>query len=317
MNRKKTNGSKKNNDSSFIKKDNDLNSNSTDSFDMNDFKSSSLNQKYSVQVHKNKADLMAELSSINIMGDESDVEIVEQRIETNRLNTSACASDKNSSNVISVNSSHSTDVRSNGDFDNDKQERILSWAQSQSQNLSMCVESILSDHDYLSQQSLIGLVSGNETQSQREINGNVSSNELEEQNGAIEKMEHQIGTSEATKIKKNNKNFSEINIEDLDAILKKLLDKKEKSQRLAMLAEIEEKTKIMRAELTENEQNKTNGDTEQLDTQGGLDNITPEFSSNHSEPMEYYNVKFASDSSTDPVKDSEGKLILQTFYFAY
>lgn len=315
MNRKKVNGSKPNG-SSFPKRENDLDSNSTDSFDMNDFKSSSLNQKYSVQVHKNKADLMAELSSINIMGDESDVEMISPRTEQNGLAASASVSDVNSSKMTSLNSSRSTDARSNGDFDSEKQERILAWAQSQSQNLSMCVASILSDHDYLSQQSLLGLVTGNEEntememQSQRKINGDITSNE---QNGDAEIMEQQSDRDIGAKTHDNSDNDSASHIEVLSAILKKIADSKEKEQRLNLLTDIEEQIKQMKAHLAPNDSDNKTGDTMQSNTvnQSESNNITPEFSSNHSEPMEHYgNLRFTSDSGTDPVKDTEGKLLL-------
>lgn len=301
------NGAKKS-ESSFIKRENDCHSNSTDSFDMNDFKSSSLNQRYSVQVHKNKADLMAELSNINIMGDESDAECAEPRAQQNGVRGCASVSDVNSSKMNSMNSSGATDGRSNGDFENEKQERILAWAQSQSQNLSMCVASILSDHDYLSQQSLLGLVSGNEENnelenSQREINGNVTSNQDNgevTQNGGLDPMRVD-GAGDAGKTSADA-DTNKSDMDDLNAILKKLMASKEKEQRLSLLDEIQQKTKSLKEQLGGNEVNDKTDNTEQK-------NETPEFSANHSEPLEYNDtMPFSTDSSSDPAKESEGKL---------
>lgn len=320
MNRRKVNGSKVD-DLSLVKRENDCASNSTDSFDMNDFKSSSLNQKYSVQIHKNKADLMAELSNINIMGDESDVEMLESQTQQNGLSACASVSDWNSSKVTTLNSSRSTDARSNGDFENDKQERILAWAQSQSQNLSMCVASILSDHDYLSQQSLVGLVTGNEEnnelemQSQRELNGTTRSNEQNgnlQQNGDLENTTNRQ-TSDIANKQRDNEGPSASYIADLNVIMNNLRECSNEEQRLLLLANIEEKTKSMKAQLTATHQPNKAAETAQnsIANQSESNNDTPEFSPNHSEPMEYNgNTRFTTDSSSDPSKEIDGKYLI-------
>lgn len=308
MNRKKCNGSKASK-LSLLKVKDECGSDSTDSFDMNDFKSSSLTKKYSVPIHKNKADLMAELSSINIMGDESDVEIVEPKIEQNGLNTST--SDANSSKITVANTSHSSDGGVNGDLANVKQERLLAWAQSQSQNLPTRVGTILSDHDYLSQEHLIGIITGNEennemnTESEinREVNGNAST----------EALADQVSDSQATQLyspselngvvtHSDNENFAPKNIDEFNVILKQLTDSKQREQSLSLLAEIEEKAKQFRMQLTD-----TNGDANQKqNTQNGSSETTPELSPKHSEPLEYFGPKLSTESSDEP-KESPGK----------
>lgn len=302
MNRKKVNGpvAKANVQPVHrVKNERDDNSNSTDSFDMNDFKSTSLNKKYSVQIHKNNADLMAELHNINIMGDESDVEIIEPNTEQNGLSVSA-----NGSNGIGLNTTHSSIDQPNGEFENDKHERILAWAQSQSQNLSMCVASVLSDHDYLSQELLLGIIAGNEEntelENQREMNNTV--NGEKEQNGVLEKEITNIHgeTNGETTTHSNNENLTSININDLSNILKQLNSSNERAQRLSLLEQIEEKTKQMKVQLNDDVQTKRSTENKSNDT-------TPEFSSDHSEPLEHYGgIKFSAQNSVDEVKESEG-----------
>lgn len=282
-----------------VKNEHDDNSNSTDDFDMNDFKSTSLTKKYSVQIHKNNADLMAELNSINIMGDESDVEIIEPRTEQNGFSVSA-----HGSNGTGLNMTHSSDGQPNGEFENDKHERILAWAQSQSQNLSMCVASVLSDHDYLSQELLLGIIAGNEEnteiENQREMN---TVNGEKEQNGDMEKETTNIHSemNGETATHSNNEKLTSINIVDLSDILKQLNSSNERAQRLSLLEQIEEKTKQMKAQLNDDVQN---------------NDTTPEFSPDHSEPLEYYGgIKFSAQSSVDDAKESEGNV--NTFFFDF
>lgn len=306
MNRKNVNGSKEN-EATVHKQKNECDSNSTDSFDMKDFKSSSLAKKYSVQIHKNNADLMAELDNINIMGDESDVEIIDPKAEQNGL--SIRLSDANSSKVISLNTTQSSDDRANGDFENDKHKRVLAWAQSQSQNLSMCVASVLSDHDYLSQELLLGIIASNEEnhemECQRELNGENGHSEIEsnEQNGYTNKVETTtttIQSGEAMQTLNSN------NINDFNCILKLLTDSKERAQSLKLLQQIEEKAKQMKAQLGGDVQIGKDGET----VENNSNETSPEFSPNHSEPLEYYGgIKFSTQNSIDEAKESEGSYI--------
>lgn len=307
---------------SKVKNEFENNSNSTDSFDMNEFKSTSLTKKYSVQIHKNNADLMAELDSINIMGDESDVEVIEPKTEQNGLSVSA-----NVSKETCMNTTHSTDGRINGEFECEKHERVLAWAQSQSQNLSMCVASVLSDHDYLSQELLLGIIAGNEenTENQREMESkNIVNDEkegTEQLNGEVDKKitENQneangTAAAEASASHSSNEKLNSINVDDLDGILKQLTNSKEHAQSLSLLEQIEEKAKQMREKLNDEAQiNKTNENNKTTES-------NPEFSSGHSEPLEYHGgVKFSAQSSVDDAKESEGNekfwLHLNEFFF--
>lgn len=292
MNRKKVNGSTMVK-TSLLKKRNDVDSNSTDSFDMNDFKTSSLTKKYNVPIHKNNADLMAELD--NIMGDESDCEIIEPKIEKNGLKSNA-----------SISTAHSSDGRPNDDFENDKQERILSWAQSQSQNLSMRVASVLSDHDYLSQELLLGIVAGNEEhteqENQRKLNESAaieSENKSQEHSGETDTTICQTKDNVTT----DNEILPKMDINDFNSIIKKLTESTARVQSLSLLNEIEEKAKQMKAQFnTKCTENVVNNSV-QMETQ---DN-EPEFSPNHSEPLEYNGYKISTQNSSDEIKDKNGK----------
>lgn len=327
MNRKKVNGAKTN-ESTVSRRINERDSNnSTDSFDMKDFKSSSLTKKYSVQIHKNNADLMAELNNINIMGDESDVEIIEPKAEQNGI--SITVSDGNTSKVISLNSTHTSDEQpdeqSYGDSDTDKHERVLAWAQSQSQNLSMCVESVLSDHDYLSQELLLGIIASNEERIESQREKSKSSDEIDtnkQQNGHhLDKdgtiIVHSDGSgnlyndededddeenaNELTH--SNNENTNSTNMNDLSDILKQLNECKDSAQSLLLLQQIEEKTNKMKEKLNSDKVLNNKNDTSQKNTKDS----TPDFSSGHSEPMEYYGVdKFSMENGIDEANKSKG-----------
>lgn len=295
MNRKKVNGPNKNAPPLQVKAKDECGSTSTDSFDMKDFATSSLTKKYSVRIHKNNADLMAELN--NIMGDESDCEIVEPNGKTNGLNTSSNSSDLR---LLGLNTTHSTgDGCPDDDLESEKQERILAWAQSQSQNLSMCVASVLSDHDYLSQELLLGIVAGNEEntelENKRKMNGIVQTSEKEsnEQNGEVDSMKRQED-SNGDAATQDNEQVPLDTIESLSSILKQLTESRGHAQNVSLLAEIAKKAKEMGAQLG----SKHNKDSE---------NNSIEFSPGHSEPMEYYGgVKFSTQSSVEEPKESEG-----------
>lgn len=315
MNRTPVNGPKKTIELSVRKNRDECDTNSTDSFDMNEFKTSSLNKKYSVPIHKNKADLMAELSNINIMGDESDVELVEpSKVERNGLHAIVSVSDRNSSKITdrSLNTTNSSgDTQPNGELAIVKQERIFAWAQSQSQNLSMCVASILSDHDYLSQENLIGIITGNEENTEIEINSQKQREISENVNSNNDLAKEQTIDSQATIFYQSETNGNAMqnsppnDIDNLSAMMDKLKQSKE-TQHVKLLDEIVEKANQMKRQLIESgEPNKM----EDSKASGQNESNTPDFSSNHSEPMEHYGgVRFSAQSSVDETKESDGKL---------
>ncbi|XP_031623433.1 transcriptional regulator ATRX homolog isoform X2 [Contarinia nasturtii] len=293
MNRKKVNGTKPNVESSSVCKgayDECGESNSTDSFDMNDFKSAALTKKYSVQIHKNNADLMAELDNINIMGDESDVEMIEPN--TSKLNGANNSVSHSSSNVISLNTTHASDDPVNGDFEHTKHDRILAWAQSQSQNLSTCIESVLSDHDYLSQERLLGIIAGIEENTELESQRETNSNKSKEQSENEKSKDHGELNGGDLVHTKTSKILTSKNIDDLSEILKQLANCKEHAQRLSLVEKIEKSAKDMKAQLNQN-----NGNTTGNNSVANANDITSlEFSSNHS-----------AQSSIDGPKDGEVK----------
>ncbi|XP_031623434.1 transcriptional regulator ATRX-like isoform X3 [Contarinia nasturtii] len=305
MNRKKVNGTKPNVESSSVCKgayDECGESNSTDSFDMNDFKSAALTKKYSVQIHKNNADLMAELDNINIMGDESDVEMIEPN--TSKLNGANNSVSHSSSNVISLNTTHASDDPVNGDFEHTKHDRILAWAQSQSQNLSTCIESVLSDHDYLSQERLLGIIAGIEENTELESQRETNSNKSKEQSENEKSKDHGELNGGDLVHTKTSKILTSKNIDDLSEILKQLANCKEHAQRLSLVEKIEKSAKDMKAQLNQN-----NGNTTGNNSVANANDITSlEFSSNHSKPMEYAGgVNCSAQSSIDGPKDGEVK----------
>lgn len=305
---------------------------------MNEFKTSQLNKKFSIPVHKNKADLMAELN--NIMGDESDVEIIEPPSKDNEhknrlMDAVKCVGDANGSKF---NGSHSTDtsdssetsdsIMAQQDAEIAGEERMLTWAQNHSQSLSMCVASILSDHDYLSQGDLLRIIESNEeslelekqTQKQREINDNVIPNSTlpkdpntDSQRTIIYEQEPMdgVGGGRATHSSLDNeKSASNDGIEDLNEILQKLKSSKneDKSALFDQILEKVNRLKIQTAGSKETAE-KMKEESDEKCTAQTQSNSTSEFSSNHSEPMEYYGgPKFSTQSSIEDAKESESML---------
>lgn len=311
----------------------ECNSNSTDSFDVNDFKStktSSLSQKYSVPIHKNKADLMAELHNINIMGDESDFETVEPLqskpspptpLPSQRVTSNVIGSDANGSSHVansmssSLNVTNSPDSQANGDFASDKLERCLAWAQSQSQNLSMCVASILSDHDYLSQENFVGIIKGNEeqeslSQKQREATDLAKQQEIDSQKTIIYGGDKMNGDAVTHSTDNENGQFNELN-----AMVTQLKDGSPQEQK-SLLDKINKFVAEMRSKIDED-----GGDTSKMSPEDVVDKATrnettPELSSNHSEPMEHYGgAKFSTQNSAEEAKTNDGMFYVDFYSF--
>lgn len=311
---------------------------------MNEFKTSRLNEKYSIPVHTNKADLMAELN--NIMGDESDVELIEPRPHSSKDNEhkngvlpSAVPAVKGAgdANGSKFNGSHSMQTSDSSDTsDSTMAQRDatdatddgpgLSWAQNHSQSLSMCVASILSDHDYLSQGDLLRIIESNEeslelekqSQKQREINDNVISNSTlpkdpntDSQRTIIYEQEPLDGATHSASV--NEKPASDKDIEVLNEIVQKLKSSKSE-EKSVLFDQILEKVKQLKSQ--------TDGNTEtavKVEKEEPKDNCTAQnqsrstsdFSSNHSEPMEYYGgPKFSTQSSVEETKENDGMLTL-------
>lgn len=275
---------------------------------------------------------MAELNNINIMGDESDVEFVEPPSKDNEhkngvMNAGKSVGDANGSKF---NGSHSVDTSDSSDTSDSamaRQEPMLTWAQNHSQSLSMCVASILSDHDYLSQDDLLRIIESNEeslelekqSQKQREINDNDISNstlpkdpETDTQKTIIytqEALDSGGGSDPATHSSVGNeKSVSNDGIDDLNDILQKLKSSKNE-EKSALLDQILEKVNRLKIQTVGNKETteKVKEEPKEKCTAQNQSNSTSEFSSNHSEPMEYYGgPKFSTQSSIEDAKGSDG-----------
>lgn len=301
---------------------------------MNEFKTSRLNEKYSIPVHTNKADLMAELN--NIMGDESDVELIEppQSSKDNEhkngvLPSAVPAKSVGDANGSKFNGSHSlqtSDLSDTSDSIMAQQDATdatddgpgLSWAQNHSQSLSMCVASILSDHDYLSQGDLLRIIESNEeslelekqSQKEREINDNVISNSTlpkepntDSQRTIIYEQEPLVGATHSS--------ASDKGIEDLSEILQKLKSSKNE-EKSVLLDQILEKVTQLKSETDGNKETAVKVEKEEPQencTAQNQSRSASDFSSNHSEPLEYYGgPKFSTQSSVDETISKDGML---------
>lgn len=261
-----------------IEKDDDADSNHTEPFDLEQFKSSALTERYSV--HQNDAALLADFS--RILADDSDAETGESPTKNKSPDkVSSRRIDKNdkTANVLDVSDKASQSNRSRTPLN----DYILSWADSvrSSQPLSM-VASIFSDHDYLSQENTVGIFTGNE---ERTLNES-GSKDANKQNGLASDAPEDVPIDE---------------INDLNSVMQKLVKCKNKTEYISLLNEIKEKTKIMKVHLGES----PNGEERQ---ESCSDNV---FSRDHSEPLEYYgNAKLLSEPTET---DDSGKFPLFPF----
>lgn len=319
---------------------------------MNEFKTSLLNEKYSIPVHTNKADLMAELN--NIMGDESDIEHPEppppcpkdnehiSGVLTSAVPAAAIpaisAGDANGSKCNGSHSLQTSDASDTSDSTMAQPDAAdpaedgpgLSWAQNHSQSLSMCVASILSDHDYLSQGDLLRIIESNEeslelekqSQQQREINENVISNSslpndpntdsqrtIIYEQGPLDASNGGHGATHSA-----SPNESDDGIDGLNEILQKLKTSKNE-EKSALFDEILEKVKQLKSQTVGNQETTVKVEKEEPKENCTAQNqsnsrSTSDFSSNHSEPLEYYGgPKFSTQSSVEEAKKSDGMLL--------
>lgn len=315
---------------------------------MNEFKTSLLNEKYSIPVHTNKADLMAELN--NIMGDESDVEIIEppsskDNEHKNGLMPMSAVPVKSDANGLKCNGSHSRDTpdysdtsdstlaqQDAADLANDGP--MLTWAQNHSQSISMCVASILSDHDYLSQGDLLRIIESNEesfelekqSQKEREINDNIISNSTLPKDPNTDSQRtiiyeqvpldgggaNNIAGPATHSSLDNEKSASNDGIEDLNNILQKLRSSKNE-EKSALFDQILQKVNQLKLQTVAGNETVVKEEKEEPNEKSmaqNQSNSTSELSSNHSEPMEYHGgPKFSTQSSTEDAKESGGTFL--------
>lgn len=314
---------------------------------MNEFKTTALNEKYSIPVHKNKADLMAELN--NIMGDESDdVEIGEPPLGAappplprsskdnehvnGLMSTVQPVKSVDNANGSKINGSHSMDPADLSDTSDSVMAQqdaadlandgpMLTWAQNHTQSLSMNVASILSDHDYLSQGDLLRIIESNEeslelekqSQKQREINENIISNSSLPKDPNTDSQRTIIYEPDAMDGDGKGGRAAHTNdgIEDLNDILQKLKSSKDE-EKSALFDRMLEKVNQLKLEAGGSKEPavavKKEEPKEEKSTAQNQSNSTSELSSNHSEPMEYHGgPKFSTQSSIEEAKECDGR----------
>lgn len=139
----------------------DTDSNATEIFDFENFKATSLNEKYSV--HNNDVELLEDFNRImGVDGDDPDA------TDANRMLNHDVSGSTNE--FDRTKKAKDTDMGSKDDY-------VTQWlnARPQSQSLSQ-VANILCDHDYLSQENLRGIINGNEQNSEIQQKQNESMN---------------------------------------------------------------------------------------------------------------------------------------------
>lgn len=206
---------------------------------------SSLNNKF--KVHQNDADLIADFNKIMDGEEEDFVDL------TQRSNLS-----KDPSRTIDSNES-STVPKSRGAPD--KEQYIKEWAQHQTE-LSTTMVSILSDHDYLSQEHLRGIIHSN---SSKQSDTSKDADSLGD--------DESIGSGDMSVLKEMfSKLSSDRRSHDNRNVLKQIAEKVKQIQSRNGLGLPKEQSNDMPDTLNDIE-NTTN---------------TNQFSSNHSEALEYY-----------------------------
>lgn len=306
---------------------------------MNEFKTTLLNEKYSIPVHKNRADLMAELNNINIMGDESDVEPPGKKDNEHTANGLSAVNNVGGANKSKLNggpSSHmstdsSSDASDNGVTNGD--ESMLRWAQNRPDSLSVHVASLLSDHDYLSHDNLICIITSNEesfelekqSQKQREIVDNVIPNSTLPKNSTTDSQRtviYDCDAAEQANATLNNETRPPTDgIDNLNDILQKLRNTNKSDEKSALLDQILEtvqKIKLEEVANTESVAVKVENVKDEVDSkqkcpaQNNPSHNASDFSSNHSEPTEYYGAgKFSTQSSTEEAKENKGEFCFE------
>lgn len=237
----------------------------------------SLSEKYSV--HNNDAAIEADFKKWLAEGDMIENEMATGNNSNNANNANKSNQMNGAEKMDGDKSIDSDSIRANGmiiakptENGNDKNERIMEWAQNSSsqasQSMSMQVASIFSDHDYLSQENMQGLITENEE------NHNASQNLS---NGNADQTAESNGTEndkELTKIRQSD-------IDDFKDMLKTLESNREYEENVDCLKQIQEKAKAIRSNLM---REKKVDDKVSSDSDNDSDVI---FSRDHSEPLEY------------------------------
>lgn len=224
-------------------------------YDISQINKSVLNREY--RIHENDA---APISDLNEFFDGEDGDLVV---------SSAASKNRSIETQISLDGNVTPKKR---DMPN-KEDYILNWAKSQTE-LSPTVASILSDHDYLSQENLRGIINSNDQQ-QKLNDSNKSSDKLS-----------------ALSCDGDSSDTNDIN--DLKNCFDGLSPDLKSSENQIILNKIVDKVKQI--------QTRVNGNHTEVST----GNTSPAhlFSSNHSEPLEYYdNIATNSESISGEFKE--------------
>lgn len=250
----------------------DRGSNHTEPYNYDQFRSSILTEKYSV--HQNDAALEEDFRRILAGDSDNDLPGPPEKIHSSYENgTNVSSLDKSPSKRRSMPS---------------KDDYVLSWAESvrnQSISLSM-VASVLTDHDYLSQENTLGIMNSNEEAATNE-------NQLQKANDEnVDEGEPSAAEDMPT---------DEIN--DLNSVMKLLIGAKSREECFSLLTKIQDKTKLMKCHLGE----MSSGD-EQKDSNSEF-NMPPSYS----EPLEYYGHSNFPSETTDDHSDQSGMCVNDYF----
>lgn len=258
-------------------KDDDGNrsSNQTEPYNYNQFRSSLLTEKYSV--HQNDAALEEDFRRILAGDSDNDLSGPPEKSYTYENGTNVSSLDKSPSKRRSMVS---------------KDDYVLSWAESvrnQSISLSM-VASVLTDHDYLSQENTLGIMNSNEEAATNESQLQKAKDQAEKVDGVEPNVAEDMPTDE---------------INDLNSVVKLLIGAKSRKECFSLLTKIQNKTKLMKCHLGE----MSSGD-EEKDSSSEF-NMPP----NYSEPLEYYGISnFPSETTTD-LSDQSGMCVNDLLFF--
>lgn len=204
---------------------------------------SSLNNKF--KVHENDADLIADFNKIMDGEEEDFVDL------TQRSNPS-----KNPNRTIDSNESSISPATRDAP---DKEQYIKEWAQNQTE-LSTIMVSILSDHDYLSQEHLRGIINSN---SSKQSDSSKDADSLGD--------DESIGSGD---------------MNDLKTIFGKLAADRKSQHNRSVLKQIAEKVEQIQSRIGCPKEHSN----DMPDTPNDMEHASNanQFSSNHSEPLEYY-----------------------------
>lgn len=234
-------------------------------FDLAQFPSSLSNSKY--KVHKNDAELLADFNKI-MDGDGEDEDGDHQMDLTQTSKQSTDISQSMDSNDLLI-SPRKRDVP-------DKADLILHWTKIQAE-LSTTVASIFSDHDYLSQEHLFGNINSNVKQ--QRLNESINKTSSDSQLSDVES----ISSTDMNDLKKFfNQLSTDLKSKQNRNVLKQIAAKVEKIQsRLKADSPLEQRND------TANTSNESLSESASTSTKTE-EKLATEFSSNHSEPYEYY-----------------------------